>query len=308
MKRILLLNTLCVFIFGLLTGQEAAKSIDVQNYSNIVKNSVFVSQDQYFPMTVLISPFGYWYYGQIKYGLCNYDNIDYLKEARFGWQESEICKLTPSDYFFDTLSVDTVYSLFINPMCEGDDFFIHKCYTDSVLNNSKSINNMINEYKFTYLLQDMYLDTTESIHVLYSHLSDNGYHDLFFLVSLHFFADSIKMISYRINTTNLLNIYSETIDSVYLSDRESQRIIKKLSTSLFDKKIDCSLCNQFENNQYSFLIDYNRDGLHSTFFLCDNIVSKSKMQKIILNNLKGLKSIIIQLNNKHFGSKLNLDR
>lgn len=93
---------------------------------NIVKKIVFVSEGQHYPLTVLFSRFGYWDYCIIRHGFSDYSDFDYLKSNHFGWTTDGVGYKTPYTYVYDTLKIDTLYSIFNTVMCESGKSFTNK--------------------------------------------------------------------------------------------------------------------------------------------------------------------------------------
>lgn len=296
----------CLALFEFVKCQEYINEHEYdKNFSNIVKEIVFESQGKYYPLTVLLCPYGYWEYSQIRFGKRNYYKIEYLSNISFGWKSNGESIKTPNTYIYDTLKSDTIFSLFENLMCTVDKLSLPINPEDKVVNfNARSnlYSNLISEFKYTYLLKNIEVNDNQyqNIRILYPVLSENGYKDYFNLVNLKLMKDSIEMTSYVINTVNLFDIKVEKKRSYFIIGREYKRLTKRISKTTFNKSIVCNGCNQPPYNQLDFLIDYSSNKLNYSYFLCEGIVGSNKNQNEIIYYLQGLKHTIVYLNEKYF--------
>ncbi len=310
MNKLLTLILAFFILIELLLGQENTKINKIQKEdANIVRNIVFVSQGMYIPLTVLYCPYGYWEFGNVRYGFHNYDNIQYLSHHKYGWKSNGMTIETPSRYVYDTINIDTIFSLYENLMCRAIDSSVTQYYdfdTMSNITNKKNISKiLINDFEYTHLLKnivDYDNNENENIKVLYSSISPNGYLDYFYLVNLRLMQDSILMTSSIINTINLLDINLEIKDSIVITGREYKRLAKRISKTTFSKIVDCGNCRQEPFDQEVYMIDFSSEYLHSTFFLCD-LLKTNKKEKKTMDYLKGLKHHVSYLNRKYFINK-----
>lgn len=294
MKEIILVIFLSVSLIQSY-GQNQTNADNV----NIVKNTVFVSNGNCYPLTLLICPYGYWEYGQIRSGLNNFNNIKYLVNQNFSWLSGGIRINTPTEYVFDTLNIDTLKSPFniLN-------------YHNRLVNDTNSIEYKINnfikfDFKYSYLIQGILINKSknEYINIIYSDLSKSGYKENFHFVSLEIFGDSIKMNSADIFVSNLINKKIIYNGSVFLNRKESKKLLYKIVNINFKDSLDCYDCTLAPYNQLNFIIDYNNQNNHKTYIMCNLLQSNNKNQEKTIDYLKGLKNTIVKLNEKYFMRK-----
>jgi hypothetical protein len=301
-KKFILTATL-FFVFVHLSQSQEIDNLHKIQPLNIVRNIVFVSQDKYIPLTVMYSPYGYWEFCKINFGLRNFENIEILREISFYWEENEVKYKTPSAFNFDTLKIDTIFSIFKNSMSVEYSLQPTIPKKDTISVNINKVNqNLLNEFKFTYLLKGLYRKESEkeNIKILYSNISKNGFINKFYLIDFKLMTDTIMMISSVINVINLYEIKIETKDSVFITGKQHKRLVKKIARTNFNNIIDWGICNGEPIIQTSFMVDYVSENFQRSFFLCDDIFINDREQMKTINYLQGLKNHTRLLNNKYF--------
>jgi hypothetical protein len=298
-----------VFIFLLLDNclhSQTNLNEDNGKYSNIVRKFDFLSQGNHYPLTVVLSPYGYWQHGKVIMGHNRYDNIEFMRNTTFGWGINGLMVETPRSYTYDTIAVDTITSMFNTIMCFNDSpkLPINPSDNDKLINLSDSnlYAYLSKEFKYTYLLRNTSFDDiidSEVIRIVYA-TNSFPYKTSFDLVSLVILPDSIKMASASINTINLLNVKVKENGSVFLRTKDYKRLIKRIRKTIFNEEVDCNQCNQEPFDQFDFIVDYKNNQFHSSYFLCDNLHLKNRRQQMIIDYLLGLKSTLVHLNKKYF--------
>jgi len=249
MKKVKLLIFAFVVIINTVNSQITQnRNQENLNNSNFVKNIIFKSQGTYYPLTVLLSPYGYWQHGMVRIGHKKFENIEYLRNITFGWNINGSILETPRYYIYDTLTTDTISSLFKSAMY---------CYSSSV-NNFYEINNhelissldsisfaiLVQEFKYSYLLRDVYFDDKdrEILRIVYPKNS-YPYKTSFNFITFVIWSDSIKMTSVSLNTENLLNIKVVENGSVFLKTKDYKRLRNSIKNSIFNELVDCNNCS-----------------------------------------------------------------
>lgn len=271
--------------------------------SNIVKKVCFTTQNNYYPITLSICPYGFWFLGDIYLGHNSNAVTESLRYISFGWEINGAMVETPKSYIYDTISVDTLISKFGTVMNTDVIPSLPVSYIERggliCISDSLSYANIINELKYTYMLNNIDSDYN-LIRVIYP-TNSHPYKTSFEIVSLTFISDgNYKMNSISINTVNLLDIKTKVNGTVLLNKKDSKRFAKRIDRTTFNEKVDCSICNQPPFDQFKFIIEFKNGKSHNSFFLCNNLKGRDKNQNEIIDHLTGLKRLIEYLNEKYF--------
>jgi len=308
MKKYIAIFIFCLLVSSLQSQTAINEDKKTTEYSNLVKTIWFLSQENYYPLTIEISPYGYWFVGDIYLGHNAHDINEYLRYQTFGWGIDGCMVDTPNDYIYDTVTADTIHSIFNNVMCINNTpkLPLNFLYKNRLINisDSSSYAEMIKEIQYTLLFSNIALpqDSCEIIRCVYPINVYYPYKTSFAVVVLKVWSDKIEMISSIINSTNLLDLKTEKIGNVILEKRDYKRLQKRLSRTSFNKKIDCSCCFSSPLCDFEYVIEYKNKEINSSYFLCENFYLRNldKSQKKIINYLSGLYHSVYQLNGKYF--------
>ncbi|RLD69093.1 MAG: hypothetical protein DRI87_09920 [Bacteroidetes bacterium] len=324
---------LCLVVFflfltvGILKSQTRKEFKDFQDYKNyrdtnnkynynLVKKICFLSNGIYYPLTVVISPYGYWFTSEIHLGH-KANTIIQHKGGIFGWGISKV-KIgdkyysydvsTSNNYRYDTITTDTMYSVFENIKCINNTPELPKTFSseDSLINitDSNSYELLTREFKYSYLLKDIQLpkDSCEIIRCIYPLNVYYPYKTSFAVVVLKIWPDKIEMISNSLNTVNLLDIKPEKYGKVTLKKNDFKRLKKIIAKTPFGNNVNCDVCSYQSYKDFDFIIDYKTDESYFSYFLCENILlhKKEKSEKKTISYLSGIYNFIYYLNSKYF--------
>lgn len=277
-------------------------------YKNLVKRYLFEKQNRYYPLTVEICPYGFWYVSDIYLGFGEGPIREYLRHASFGWNVNGVAIETPHEYFYDTINIDTLKSK-LNPVhCIQNthnmrELQLKSLKRDTLINISDhySFAELLMEFKYSFVLRNINVNSKneELIHILYPTIIE-PYKTSFDLVTLRVFTDHIGLSSTSINTTNLLKIEMIENGNAILIGKEYRRLNKIINKCSFEKTIDCNKCYHQPFEQFAFILNYQNKAVHSSYFLCEGIRGENKDMKKSTDIFLGLKHLIVSLNEKYF--------
>lgn len=313
---------LTIFFFLLLVSviqsQTHQKDYKNRKYNyNLVKKIYFYSNGNYYPLTIIISPYGYWFTGEIYLGH-KASAIIQRSGNIFGWGLSKV-KIgnkyysdmveTSNNYIYDTVPIDTISSVFKNIKCISNIPKLPLTFSakDNLINitDSNSYELLVREFKYSYLLKNIELpkDSCEIIRFTYPLNVYYPYKISFAVVALKIWPDKIEMISNSLNTVNLLDIKLEKHGGVLLKKKDYKRLKKRISKTPFNTDIDCEACSLPDYKDFDFVIEYKNNESYYSYFLCESMLfyKKEKSQKKVISYLMGLYHSVYQLNKNYFG-------
>lgn len=303
MKYIIKHLILLLIIFpGLLNSQNhIIDTNEEETYPNVIKNMVFVSRGQYYPLSVSLSPFGFWYFCKIRTGFSNFQDFETLKAVSFGWSKDSVEWSTPSTYFYDTLRIDTLYSIFDKVLCKTNTKGVDKDFDK----RNEDLDELIAaEIKYSYLFETLEKRSTSSemIRVTYPTIA-YPFKSLYAIILFEIWPDSISIHSYSINTSNIFDMKVIDNGRILMKEKDFRRFTKRVNKTIFDTQIDCQICFTEIFSDFDVVIEKLTDDTHDVFFLCALMREfvNNRDEKLIIDYLLGLYHSSYHINKKYFG-------
>lgn len=280
--------------------------IDTNNtYEYLIKINkiMFMSDGNYYPLTIYLRPYGYWMPQDICFGH-NYERSEY--EILWIPEEKKDAKISTPKYIYDTLRFDTIMSYFaVNEQYirikTGNTINLPKRISLPYYQSEDTLYYLIKDFEYSFLLDKINgprLSDSSNNHefrVLYS----NEVFPLiktFNSIRISFIGDSAQVYFSLINVENLQQISLLKEDSTWLKPREVKQLKRKMLS--IDFNVDgLDYCK----GAYSeFLLEYKRDLNYYYCLLCDYPVNISGYKKEMMYKFSGLRNLLIHFSKKYF--------
>lgn len=277
------------------------KANDTSSHENIVKRVVFVSQNGAIPLTVVVSPVGFLKFSEVWMGDRNFDSIGYLNNIKFGWQHKDVWHKTSKLFRYDTLTVDTIYSVFGTVMCKTGD--VQWSYPDESINKPDSSRNIANEFMYSFLFgqQELKVESPVVLRVTYP-LSRNPFESNLSSITIELTDSNILLKSMVYDIADIYNTVVEDKGTAILNRRHYRSFNKVLSKSSFDQCVTCFHAKDSWITGYDFVLEYFHKGEHYTYFLSDFAKYTSvREERPVVRNLVNLYMAAKYFNGFYFG-------
>lgn len=276
-------------------------SEEVTHHENIVKRVAFKTNDGLYPLTVLISPYGYLKNSEVRLGDNKYDSIDYLNNIAIGWKHNDIWHRTSKLYRFDTLTVDTIYSVFGKVMCETKN--PKWSYPDNTIKMPDISSSLANEFKYTYFFSKLIFQVEHPVVLRVTYpISKDPFESNLTTLTMELFEDSISMNSKILDITDIFNITVEDQGNAILSRKHYRSLKKVLSGSDFDQKVVCYHAKDSSITDWDFVLEYIDCEQHYTYFLCSSAkYINNRDDRPIVRNFVDLFMAAKNFNTLYFG-------
>jgi len=298
MKFLWLILLLPQFVFS---QEFDSKNNKVSKQENIVKRVAFATNQEFYPLTVLISPYGYLMNSKVWLGDQKCDSIDYLKNFSIGWQNKDSWHSTSSLYRFDTLSVDTIYNVLGTAMCNTKN--IEWVYPDQSINVPDLRSTIANEFKYSFLFEqlDLKVESPVVLRVTYP-TSTNPFESNLSSLTMELSENSILLKSKLFDISDIFNIIVLQQEEAELNKKHYKSLNRILSKSVFNKNVVCYHLKDSSITDWDFVLEYFNGEKHYTYFLCSSAKSLSNDEdKAIVKNIVDLFLAAKNFNNYYFG-------
>lgn len=295
MRRLLVI--LLLFYSSIAHSQSIENNTHVEyEYKNLIKKYIFVKNENYFPITAKLTPYGLWKFENIKLGHNKDYYCEFLGDTKFSFFINDSLYITPDKYSFDTLHTDTIYSRFENDISKN---------SFDKLNQETYIKY---DFQYSYLLRDLdsINDTCIVLRLIYP-VKIHPYKTSYTIVKIRIMKTSAEIMTSMLNTINIFNIIYKEIGKTSLEKRDLKKLKSILKKIDFSQNLYCNKCYNEPYSSFNFLMEYFDGNITNSFFLCESIDKQSCEidDKRSVNYFLGLYRLVYRLNNNYFQIERN---
>ncbi|MDO8897041.1 MAG: hypothetical protein Q7V19_05280, partial [Bacteroidales bacterium] len=211
----------------------------------------------------------------------------------FGWKTEGISYRTPNIFYYDTCSVDTIYSVFQTIKCnyaniESNDtstLVKSKVYPDFIYSNLLTKLPLSNEQFPVFRITSSKKNFPEN----------SIFQCVTILMKDEEFTANLKLI----DASDLFNIKVFNNENWKLEGNDSLIFFNEFKKLTFQNSIDCAICLDKTYQNHDYIIEYYADNMHITYFLCDMPISVfPKKNRKTVSKLINLKNILLTIQDK----------